>query len=46
MIQNGYEGDQDLEAEHGTNIHYFHQYNYIPARNDSGAAKIRVLSTR
>ena len=41
-----YEGDQYLEAKHGTNVHYFHQHNYIPARNESGATKIRVLSTR
>ena len=41
-----YEGEKGLDAEHDTNICYFHQYNYIPARNESGAAKIRVLSTR
>ena len=34
-----YEGDQDLEVEHATNLHYFHQYNYIQATNESGAAK-------
>ena len=41
-----HEGYQDLESEHGTNLHYFHQYNYIPARNDNGVGKIRVLSIR
>jgi len=41
-----YEGEQDLEVGHGTNLHYFHQYNYILARNESGAAKIRVFSIR
>ena len=35
-----YEGYQDLGAEHVTDIHYFHQYNYIPVENESGAAKI------
>ena len=41
-----YGGDQDLEVEHGTNLYYFHQYNYILTENESGVAKIRVLSTR
>ena len=41
-----YEEDQDLKAEHSTNLHYFHQYIYIPARNESGGEKIWVLSTR
>lgn len=36
---------QDLEAERGTNIHYFYQHNYIPTRNYNGVVKIRVLST-
>ena len=40
-----YGGEQDLEAEHDTNLHYFHQYNYIPARKYNGVAKIQVLST-
>lgn len=35
-----YEEYQDLEVEHGTNLHYFHQYNYIPLRNESGATDI------
>ena len=41
-----YDGQQDLDSEHETNLHYFHQYNYIPATKYNGAAKIRVLSTR
>ena len=41
-----YEGDQDLEDEHVINIHYFSEYNYIPAENESGAEKLRVISPR
>ena len=40
------EGDQYLQDEHVTNLHYFHQYNYILTRNYNAAAKIRVVSTR
>ena len=41
-----YGGEQDLEVEPDTNLHYFHQYNYIPARKYNGPAEIQVLSTR
>lgn len=41
-----YGGEQDLEVEYDTNLHYSNQYNYIPARKYNGVAKIRVLSTR
>lgn len=37
---------KNLEAEHATNLHYFHQYNYIPAKHDSGDTKIRVFFIR
>ena len=30
--------EQDLKPQHDTNLHYFHQYNYIPVRNESGVA--------
>lgn len=40
-----YGGKKDLEVEHNTNIHYFHQNNYIPARKCNGATKIQALST-
>lgn len=41
-----YEWDHDLEAENGMKLYYFHQFNYIPARNQNGAAKIHIFSTR
>jgi len=39
-ISETYGGEQDLEAKHDTNIPYFYQYNYIPARKYNGPAKI------
>ena len=41
-----YEGYQALEAKNGNKLHYLNQCNYIPAKNESGAAKIQVFSTR
>ena len=41
-----YEGEQAFEAKNDTKLHYLNQYKYIPARNESGAAKIQVFSTR
>ena len=40
-----YGGCKDLEVEHDTNLHYFDQYNYIPARKYNGVAKIQAFST-
>ena len=37
---------QALEAKNGTNIHCLNQSTYIPTWNESGAAKIKVFSTR
>ena len=41
-----YDGDQYLSAKHDNNLQYIHQYNYIPARNESGATKIQLFSKR
>ena len=41
-----YEGYQALEARNDTKLHYLNQSKYILARNESGAAKIQVFSTR
>jgi len=38
-----YGGEQDLEAKNDTNLHYFHQWSYIPARKYNGATKIQAL---
>ena len=38
-----YGGEQHLEAEHDTNLHYFHQKSYISARKYNGVAKPQAL---